>query len=111
MCIRKTDWKRVYRKIKAIPKDTNVYMIVENVAWGVCGSSILTLIPLYQAAQKIDEWLKPTFWSAAIAAATIALLSHHFGNKRGEIITASFLEIQKDMQEVFATFFSSESID
>jgi len=110
MCIRATDWKRIYRKVSTIPRETSVYDVIENVAWGVCGSSFLSLIPLYQATQSSEPWVKPTFWIAAIAAGIVGFIAHHFRSQRKSIIQASGDEVLADMQEVYETFFPNCSI-
>ncbi len=111
MSIRKTDWKRVYRKVKSIPRETSVYEVVENVAWGVFGSSLLALVPLYQATQSTEAWVKPTFWVVAFAAALVARLSHHFRQERNATIHSNCEEVLADMTEVYETFFPHDPID
>jgi hypothetical protein len=110
MSIRKTDWKRVHRKVKGIPRETSVYEIVENVAWGVSGSALLSLLPLYQATQSTEPWVKPTFWIVAIAACLVAVLAHHFRKERRATIQSSCEEVLADMSEVYQTFFPSEGL-
>lgn len=110
MNLRRTDWKRIHRKVRTIPRETSVYEIVENVAWGVSGSALLSLIPLYQAAQSVEAWVKPTFWIVASAAAVIALLAHHFCKERRVTIQSSCNEVLADMSEVYATFFPNDPL-
>lgn len=110
MPIRRTDWKRVFRKVSTIPRETSIYEVVESVAWGVSGSSLLTLIPLYQATQATEAWVKPTFWAVAVATALIAVISHHFSSERREIIRSTCEEVLQDMRDVYETFFSDGSL-
>src|SRR3989338_386992 len=111
MNLRRTDWKRIHRKFRTIPRETSVYEVVENVAWGVSGSALLSLIPFYQAAQSVEAWVKPTFWIVAIAAAIVALLAHHFRKERRAIIQSSCNEVLADMSEVYETFFPNDPLD
>lgn len=110
MSIRKTDWKRVYRKVKSVPRETSVYEVVENVAWGVSGSALLSLLPLYQATQSTEPWVKPTFWIVAVAAAVVGGLSHHFRTERRMVIKSSCEEVLADMSEVYETFFPNDPL-
>ncbi len=82
MSVREVDWKRIYRKIKTIPRRTSIYQIISSVAWGIAASSSIALIPLYQATTGTEAWVKPTFWIIAIAALIIGFISHKF-EKRG----------------------------
>ena len=111
MSIRKTDWKRVYRKVSTVPRETTVYEVVENVAWGVSGSALLSLIPLYQATQSVEPWVKPTFWIVAFAATIFAGLAHHFRKERRATIQSSCEEVLADMREVYQTFFPNDPLD
>lgn len=111
MSIRKTDWRRVYRKIKGIPRETTIYDVIENVAWGVSGSALLSLIPLYQATQSVEPWVKPTFWIVSISAAIIGFLAHYFRTERRATIYSSCEEVLADMQEVYETFFPNTPIN
>lgn len=110
MPIRRTDWRRVFRKVSTIPRETSVYEVVENVSWGISGSALLTLVPLYQATQAVESWVKPTFWAVAIATAVVALISHRFSDERREIIRSTCEEVLEDMREVYETFFSDGSL-
>lgn len=111
MSIRKTDWKRVYRKVKTIPRETSLYETVENMAWGVSGSALLSLIPLYQATQDVEPWVKPTFWSVVVSAGLMAFMTNYFRRQRSEVIRASCEEVLDDMREVYETFFQDGSLD
>lgn len=111
MSIRKIDWKRIYRKVGLIPRGTSIYDVVENVAWGVSGSALLSLIPLYQATATTGAWVRPTFWIVALAAAVVAMLAHYFTNERRGVIQSSADEVLTDMRDVYATFFSDGSLE
>ena len=105
MQIRKTDWQRVYRKVGAVPRENSFYYALENVSWGVFISCVVALIPLYQATQATEPWVKPAFCSTAMAALAVALVARRFGNERAGIIKASCEEILEDMREVYGTIF------
>jgi len=111
MSTRTIDWKRIHRKIGLIPRDTNVYEIVENVSWGVATSAAFALIPIYQATEHTELWVKPTFIIFGLAAVVIASLARHFSKSRRQIITANCDEILEDMNEVYKTCFPQDSLD
>lgn len=111
MNLRRTDWKRIYRKVKTIPRETSAYEIIENIAWGVSGSALLSLIPFYQAAQSVEAWVKPTFWIVAGAAAVVGLLAHFFRKERRAMIQSSCDEVLADMCEVYETFFLNDPLN
>ena len=111
MSVREVDWKRVYRKIKTIPKRTSIYQIISSVSWGIAASSFLALIPLYQATTGTEPWVKPTFWVIVIASLIIGFISQKYEKDRGTFIAATSEEIQKDMQEIYHTFFPNQDLD
>lgn len=105
MNIRRTDWRRIYRKVNLIPRETTIYEVIENVAWGITAASLMALIPLYQSIDGAEAWVRPTFWVVAIASGVIALIARHYSNERHEVIKANCDEILQDMSEVYQTFF------
>lgn len=105
MLIRRTDWRRVYRKINLIPRETTIYEVIENVAWGIAAASFIALIPLYQSIDGAEAWVRPTFWVVGIASGIIALIARRYSNERREMIRANCDEILQDMSEVYQTFF------
>ena len=111
MSVREVDWKRIHRKVKSIPKQTSIYQIISSVSWGVAGSAFLSLIPLYQAIEKAEPWVKPTFLSIGLAAVVIGFISRKYEKERGEFITVTSSEVLKDMQEIYNTFFPEKNID
>jgi hypothetical protein len=110
MSIRTIDWKRIHRKIGLIPRDTNVYEIAENISWGVATAAAFALIPIYQATEHSEPWVKPTFILVGLAAFVVAKLSRHFSKERKKIISANCDEILDDMDEVYKTFFPHDSL-
>ena len=72
--IRQLDWRRIYREVKSIPRKKSFFLTAAGVFFGVGGSAILSLIPLYQAAQNVDPWVKPTYYIIGIAALIVGLI-------------------------------------
>lgn len=111
MSIRKTDWKRVYRKVRTVPRNASVYEATMNLAWGISAAAFLALIPLYQATAVVEPWVKPVFWAVALAAAVVAVLAKVFCTERSGIVHSSCEEVLADMREVYETFFPNDPLD
>lgn len=111
MSVREVDWKRIYRKIKTIPRHTSIYQIITSVSWGVAVSAGTTLIPLYQSTTGTESWVKPTFWVIALASLIIGYISQKYEKDRNSFIAATSEEIEKDMQEIYYTFFPNQGLD
>lgn len=105
MNIRRTDWRRVYRKVNLIPRETTIYEAIENVSWGIAAASFIALIPLYQSIDGAEPWVRPTFWVVGVASGVIAGIARHYSNERREVIKANCDEILQDMSDVYQTFF------
>lgn len=111
LSVREVDWKRIYRKIKTIPRRSSIYQIITSVSWGIAASSGIALIPLYQATTGTEAWVKPAFLIIAVATLVIGCVSRKFEKERASFIAATSEEIRKDMQEIYETFFAGEGID
>jgi len=111
MSVREVDWKRIHRKVKAIPKRTSIYQIISSISWGVSGSALLSLIPLYQAVNSAEPWVKPTFWCIGITAALIGFVSWKYEKERDTFIEVTSDEVLTDMKEIYHTFFPQKNID
>lgn len=109
--IRRIDWRRIYRKVKSIPKQDSLYLTLTGIFFGAGGSALLSLIPLYQAAQNVDPWVKPTYLIIGISAFIIGSITFHFYKEKAEVIKSSCLEVQKDMREVHSVFFPNDNLD
>lgn len=111
MSIREIDWKRVYRKVRGIPRQTTIYQHISSVSWGVAGSSALALIPLYQSITGIESWVKPTFWIIIAASLIVGFIANRFTKERDGYIESSSCEVMKDMEEIYKTFFPEKNLD
>jgi|GEM_PF-3226452 len=111
MSVREVDWKRIHRKVKSIPKRSSIYQIISSVSWGVSGSALLSLIPLYQAITDAEAWVKPTFWVIGLSAALIGFISRKYEKERDAFISVTSAEVMKDMQEIYNTFFPDKKIE
>lgn len=110
LTIRLMDWKRLYRKLNQVPQRTPLFLTISGVSFGVATSALLALIPLYQAAQSVDSWVRPTFWVVAVAAAVVGLICYRFAKARESDVAVACAEIQRDMQDIHETFFPAESL-
>lgn len=111
MSLRKLDWKRIYRKVKTIPRPIPLYEMVTAILWGISGSAFLSLIPLYQSTKGTEPWVKPTYWIAAIITAIVGLISFKFISERNKFVGSSCEEVLKDMSDVYHCFFPKENLD
>lgn len=109
--IRLMDWRRIYRKVKSIPRKSSFFLTATGVFWGVGGSAMLSLIPLYWAAQNVNPWVKPAFWIIGIAAIIVGFIAAHFSKEKDKVIESSCLEVQKDMKEINSMFFPNDNLD
>lgn len=109
--IRRIDWRRIYRKVKSIPRQNSFYLTVTGISFGVGGSALLSLIPLYQAAQNVDPWVKPTYWIIGISTIILGSITAYFSKEKDKIIKSSCLEVQQDMKEVHSVFFPNDDLD
>ena len=109
--IRRIDWRRIYRKVKSIPRKSSFFLTVAGIFFGVGGSAMLSLIPLYQAAQNVEPWVKPAFCIIGIAAIILGFITAYFSKEKGKVIESSCLEVQQDMKEVYSLFFPDDGLD
>ena len=109
--IRQLDWRRIYREVKSIPRKNSFFLTAAGVFFGVGGSAILSLIPLYQAAQNVDPWVKPTYYIIGIAALIVGLIIVYFSKEEDKMIKSSCLAVQQDMKEINSIFFPNDNPD
>jgi hypothetical protein len=109
--IRQLDWRRIYREVKSIPRKNSFFLTAAGVFFGVGGSAILSLIPLYQAAQNVDPWVKPTYYIIGIAALIVGLIIVYFSKEEDKMIKSSCLAVQQDMKEINSIFFPNDNLD
>jgi len=111
LSIRRMDWKRIYRKVRSIPRETSVYSIIAAALLGVSASAFLSLLPLYQATQKVEGWVKPAYLSVAISTLVIALFMFYFARERGKHIHSTCREVLQDITEINRCYFPEEDMD
>lgn len=111
LTIRLMDWKRLYRKLTQIPQRTPLFLTISGVSFGISSSALLSLIPLYQSAQAVDAWVRPTFWIVTIASAVVGIVCYRFAKARESDVSIACNEIQRDMQDIHQTFFPNESLE
>ena len=75
MVIRQTDWTRVYRNVKSLPRRISWCGLVASVSFSLWGSAGLTLIPFYEASEKLPGWVIPTYWTVSIGALLLLRLA------------------------------------
>ena len=109
--IRQLDWRRIYRKVKSIPRQNSFYLTATGICFGVGGSSLLSLIPLYSAVIQVEAWVIPTYWIIGISAVIIGFITAYFSKERNSFIKSNCLEVQHDMNDVHSMFFPGESLD
>lgn len=109
--IRRMDWRRLYRKVNGIPRHTTIFVTISAVAWGIGLSALLSLIPLYQAAQTTEPWVKPTFWIIGVASCVLGGCTHYFARERGKHIESSCEEVMQDMRDINKAFFPDDTLD
>lgn len=105
MSVREVDWHRLYRSVKGIPKGTSKYTVGSSFFFGVGASGLISLIPLFQAVSGVQEWVKWSTLGATIISLFIGWLFYHFGSKHNGIIQYSTEAVEKDMEDVYSTFF------
>jgi hypothetical protein len=109
--LRLIDWRRIYRKINTISPAFSGRELFAGVSWGITGSAALSLVPLYQSAQTVDSWVKPTFWIVAIASGIIGFVIWRGAKDYAKDVTAAKADLIIDMQELHCLYFPSENLD
>lgn len=110
MSVREVDWHRLYRSVKGIPQGTSKYIVGSSFFFGVGASGVISLIPLFQAASGIQDWVKWTTLSATVISLCIGWLFNHFGSKHNGIIKYSTEAVERDMEDVYSTFFPERNL-
>jgi len=109
--IRRVDWRRIYRKVKSIPKHDTLYVTVAGALFGLGATALLSLIPLYQSAEKVDAWVRPAYWIIGMAAVVLGSITYHFARESENVIQSSCNEVQQDMKEVHSICFPDDPLD
>jgi hypothetical protein len=110
LTIRLMDWKRLHRKLSQVPQRTPLFLTIAGVLFGVASSALLSLIPLYQSAESVDAWVRPTFWIVTVASTVVGLVCYRFAKARESDVAVACTEIQRDMQDIHETFFPNEQL-
>ena len=109
--IRELDWRRIYRKVKSSPRKRTLYLHIAGILFGVGVTTILSLPPLYWAAQNVSPWVKPAYWIIGVTAFIISFITWKYSKEIDEVIESSCLEVQQDMKEINSMFFPNDNID
>jgi hypothetical protein len=109
--LRLIDWRRLYRKVRSIDGQVSGRELFAGLCWGVTSSGLLSLIPLYQATQSTDAWVKPTFWLVSIASAIVGYVFWRSAKEKTKDVQASRDELVIDMKEIHCLYFPNENLD
>ena len=108
--LRVIDWKRVYRRIKSIDTDMVNRELFAGIAWGITASALLSLIPLFQAAEKVDPWVKPTFMIVSVASLIVGIIIWNTMKDTSTDIAEVRSEVLTDMEEIHCLYFPQEKL-
>jgi hypothetical protein len=108
--LRVIDWRRIYRKIKSIKASLANRELFSGVAWGITGSALLSLIPLYQSAQAVDSWVKPTFWIVAVGSLVVGIVIWRSLKDSAADVAEAQKEVLNDMEELDCLYFPDEKL-
>ena len=109
--LRVIDWKRLYRRVKGIKTTLANRELFAPVSWGITASALLTLIPLYQATQTVDPWVRPTFWIVSAASFIVGLIAWINMKDTSSDIAEIKKEVLKDMEELHCLYFPEKTPD
>ncbi len=110
--LRVLDWKRLYRKISSVRTASSHKELFAGISWGITASALFSLIPLYQAAQTVDPWVKPTYWIISIASFFVGLIIWFTMKDTSSDIAESKKDFLNDMDELHRLYFpEDDSVD
>jgi hypothetical protein len=110
MSVREVDWHRLYRSVRGIPRGTSKYIIGSSFFLGIGASGLIALIPLFQDGYNIDEWVKWLTLSSTVFSLLLGWSLYYFGDQHNRIIKYSTEAVQKDMEDVYSTFFPDKNL-
>ncbi|MEZ8363512.1 hypothetical protein AB6C40_25075 [Vibrio splendidus] len=110
MSVREVDWHRLYRSVKGIPQGASKYTVGSSFFFGIGASGFISLIPLFQTDIGIVGWVKWGTLAATFVSLFIGWLFHHFGSQHNGIIKYSTESVEKDMEDVYSTFFPEKNL-
>lgn len=84
--------------------------LFSGVAWGITGSALLSLIPLYQSAQAVDSWVKPTFWIVAVGSLVVGIVIWRSLKDSAADVAEAQKEVLNDMEELDCLYFPDEKL-
>ncbi|MCR6657703.1 MAG: hypothetical protein NVV63_18275 [Opitutus sp.] len=97
--------------MKTIAPGASGRELYAGVLWGVTGSGLLSLIPLYQATQSTEAWVKPTFWLVSAASLIVGVVVWRGTKDYTKDVKAVRDEIVVDMKEIHCLYFPGEDLD
>ncbi len=109
--LRVIDWRRIYRNVNRISPGVSGRELFAGVLWGITGSALLSLVPLYQATQSIEAWVKPTFWMVSVASLIVGIVVWRGAKDYTKDVKAARDEIVVDMKALHHLYFPGEDLD
>ena len=109
--IRLIDWKRIYRRIKSIPRKSPIFLTAAGILFGTGATAIFSLVPLYQATQNVEPWVKPVYWIIGFAAILLGGITTYFCKETDKVVKSSCLEVQQDMKEIHSLYFLHDKLN
>ncbi|NBZ96055.1 MAG: hypothetical protein EBR40_06470 [Proteobacteria bacterium] len=109
--LRLIDWRRIYRKVKSISPGVSGRELFAGVLWGITGSALLSLLPLYQATQSTEPWVKPTFWLVSAASLIVGIVVWIGSKDYTKDVKVVRDEIVVDMKEIHSLYFPGEDLN
>lgn len=110
MSIREVDWHRLYRSVKGIPKGTSKYIVGSSFFFGIGASGLISLIPLFQTSIEVLVLVKWLTLAATLVSLFLGGLFYHFGSVHDGMIKISTEAVEKDMEDVYSTFFPKKEL-
>ena len=92
-----SDWNRLKKKIGGICPHRRIYQIWSSVFFGIFGSSILALIPFYNASTGLKPWVIPTTWAFLIGSLVLAISLLLLDSQQKKVIEQSANGVIEDM--------------
>ena len=108
--LRLIDWRRIFRKVTDINPGFAGRELFAGSCWGITSSCFLALVPLYQATEKTEAWVKPTFWITAIASGIVGYIIFRGAKDYAKEVTAARTELMIDMKEIHSLYFPSDDL-
>lgn len=110
MSIRRSDWKRIARKVGQIPSAPDWHNTVGGAFLGAGLSAVLSALSLPHSTEGLAGWLVPVYWVSAAFFTLLAAQSLWAGWSTNTRIQSGCNEVLEDMREQYTLFFPNESL-